>query len=358
MRSCPRRVQPGPHLQRSSASAAPAPLAARLVLPSSWPPAAPFTSHRLPPVTCTIPYQALEDCCSLRLPSLSPTVFFLPHAPPACFFHIEASPPCHSAPPPTRLLLPLFCTPSPAAATSACPPCPPPCSSFLTLRALLPPSAWPQELADPLAIMLMIRINRENSLAMSRRRLPALDGYFDRINLALWPRLKVGRGWRAAGGAQRRLEVSLRPPVGFWGAALMAACGWQHGRGGRVPDAVAAARLPRRRLEAAEPHGACRRRDEQPSIHPHWGPAALPPCPANAPALPALTSTARVRARPHACRRCLTCSWQASRRCTPPRPLSTRTTRACTSWRSATRTSPPPCCCCTPTSRTVRWTQT
>ncbi|EFN54603.1 hypothetical protein CHLNCDRAFT_35889 [Chlorella variabilis] len=88
-------------------------------------------------------------------------------------------------------------------------------------------------LADPLAIMLMIRINRENSLAMSRRRLPALDGYFDRINLALWPRLKVGRGWRAAGGAQRRLEVSLRPPVGFWGAALMAACGWQHGRGGR-----------------------------------------------------------------------------------------------------------------------------
>jgi hypothetical protein len=39
--------------------------------------------------------------------------------------------------------------------------------------------------------MLMIRINRENTLAMSRRRLPALDDYFDRINLALWPRLKV-----------------------------------------------------------------------------------------------------------------------------------------------------------------------
>lgn len=44
---------------------------------------------------------------------------------------------------------------------------------------------------DPLAVMLMIRINRENTLAMSRRRVPALDGYFDRINLALWPRLKV-----------------------------------------------------------------------------------------------------------------------------------------------------------------------
>jgi hypothetical protein len=51
-----------------------------------------------------------------------------------------------------------------------------------------------QELCDPLAVMLMIRINRENSLAMSRRRVPALDGYFDRINLALWPRLKVGVG--------------------------------------------------------------------------------------------------------------------------------------------------------------------
>ena len=40
--------------------------------------------------------------------------------------------------------------------------------------------------------MLMIRINRENTLAMNRRRCPALDGHFDRVNLALWPRLKVG----------------------------------------------------------------------------------------------------------------------------------------------------------------------
>ena len=50
----------------------------------------------------------------------------------------------------------------------------------------------PQELHDPLAVMLMIRINRENTLAMNRRRCPALDGHFDRVNLALWPRLKVG----------------------------------------------------------------------------------------------------------------------------------------------------------------------
>lgn len=48
-----------------------------------------------------------------------------------------------------------------------------------------------QELYDPLAVMLMIRINRENTLAMSRKRNPALDGYFDRLNLLLWPRLKV-----------------------------------------------------------------------------------------------------------------------------------------------------------------------
>ena len=48
----------------------------------------------------------------------------------------------------------------------------------------------------------MIRINRENTLAMSRKRNPALDGYLDRINLLLWPRLKVGcgeGGWRPTG---------------------------------------------------------------------------------------------------------------------------------------------------------------
>lgn len=52
-------------------------------------------------------------------------------------------------------------------------------------------SAALQELYDPLAVMLMIRVNRENTLAMSRKRNPALDGYFDRVNLALWPRLKA-----------------------------------------------------------------------------------------------------------------------------------------------------------------------
>ena len=47
---------------------------------------------------------------------------------------------------------------------------------------------------DPIALLLMIRVNRENTLAMNRRRVPALDAHFDRVNLLLWPRLKVGGG--------------------------------------------------------------------------------------------------------------------------------------------------------------------
>ena len=47
---------------------------------------------------------------------------------------------------------------------------------------------------DPIALLLMIRVNRENTLAMNRRRLPALDAHLDRVNLLLWPRLKVDGG--------------------------------------------------------------------------------------------------------------------------------------------------------------------
>lgn len=47
---------------------------------------------------------------------------------------------------------------------------------------------------DPIALLLMIRVNRESMLLMSRKRLPALDAHFDRVNLLLWPRLKVGEG--------------------------------------------------------------------------------------------------------------------------------------------------------------------
>ena len=37
----------------------------------------------------------------------------------------------------------------------------------------------------------MVRINYHHRMIMSKRRIPALDGYMDRINLLLWPRFKV-----------------------------------------------------------------------------------------------------------------------------------------------------------------------
>lgn len=40
-------------------------------------------------------------------------------------------------------------------------------------------------------LLLMIRINYQHRLIMSNRRIPCLDGYLDRVNLALWPRFKV-----------------------------------------------------------------------------------------------------------------------------------------------------------------------
>lgn len=40
-------------------------------------------------------------------------------------------------------------------------------------------------------MLLMVRINHMHRVIMSKRRIPALDGYLDRINLLLWPRFKV-----------------------------------------------------------------------------------------------------------------------------------------------------------------------
>jgi hypothetical protein len=45
-----------------------------------------------------------------------------------------------------------------------------------------------------LCVLLMIRLNSEHRSLMARRRVPCLDDYLDRLNLALWPRFKVGRG--------------------------------------------------------------------------------------------------------------------------------------------------------------------
>lgn len=62
------------------------------------------------------------------------------------------------------------------------------------------------ELHDPIALLLMVRLNRECGLAMARRRNPALDGFYDRINLLLWPRLKV-LGLSGRGGVGRGVGV-------------------------------------------------------------------------------------------------------------------------------------------------------
>ena len=43
---------------------------------------------------------------------------------------------------------------------------------------------------DSIALLLMIRINYRHQVIMSRRRIPCLDGYLDKVNLVLWPRFK------------------------------------------------------------------------------------------------------------------------------------------------------------------------
>eukprot|EP00656_Telonema_subtile_P012418 TRINITY_DN16251_c0_g1_i1.p1 TRINITY_DN16251_c0_g1~~TRINITY_DN16251_c0_g1_i1.p1 ORF type:complete len:679 (-),score=234.71 TRINITY_DN16251_c0_g1_i1:153-2189(-) len=43
---------------------------------------------------------------------------------------------------------------------------------------------------DAVGLLLMIRLTREHQLVMSRRRVPVLDGTFDKVNLSLWPRFK------------------------------------------------------------------------------------------------------------------------------------------------------------------------
>lgn len=53
-------------------------------------------------------------------------------------------------------------------------------------------AAAPQNQHDVLCVLLMIRLNSEHRSLMARRRVPCLDDYLDRLNLALWPRFKVG----------------------------------------------------------------------------------------------------------------------------------------------------------------------
>ncbi|XAR55594.1 hypothetical protein NMG60_11035706 [Bertholletia excelsa] len=44
---------------------------------------------------------------------------------------------------------------------------------------------------DAIGLMLMIRIIHQHQLIMSRRRIPCLDSYLDKVNISLWPRFKI-----------------------------------------------------------------------------------------------------------------------------------------------------------------------
>ncbi|KAM1225950.1 hypothetical protein TB2_044481 [Malus domestica] len=44
---------------------------------------------------------------------------------------------------------------------------------------------------DAIGVMLMICIIHQHQLIMSRRRIPCLDSYLDKVNIALWPRFKL-----------------------------------------------------------------------------------------------------------------------------------------------------------------------
>ena len=43
---------------------------------------------------------------------------------------------------------------------------------------------------DSIGILICIRIVYIYRTLMQRRRIPVLDGFFDRVSLLLWPRLK------------------------------------------------------------------------------------------------------------------------------------------------------------------------
>lgn len=47
-----------------------------------------------------------------------------------------------------------------------------------------------QDIHDVVCLVLLIKINHAHRHIMSRRRLPCLDDYLDRVQMALWPRLK------------------------------------------------------------------------------------------------------------------------------------------------------------------------
>ncbi|KAJ7547393.1 hypothetical protein O6H91_08G084000 [Diphasiastrum complanatum] len=44
---------------------------------------------------------------------------------------------------------------------------------------------------DAIGLMIIIRVTYQHQLIMSRRRIPCLDSYFDKVNILVWPRFKM-----------------------------------------------------------------------------------------------------------------------------------------------------------------------
>ena len=84
-----------------------------------------------------------------------------------------------------------------------------------------------QQQHDPIAVLLMTRLNAELRRLMARRRVPVLDDHLDRVSLLLWPRFKVLWDAQRASvrpGAERALFTSDAgaAPVARRYAALVA----------------------------------------------------------------------------------------------------------------------------------------
>lgn len=84
---------------------------------------------------------------------------------------------------------------------------------------------------DAIGLLCMIRLTYQFQITMSRRRVPALDGYFDRVNLLLWPRFKQVLDGHMKG--IKAAAATMAPPANTHGEAL-----------GRMPMLGPASRLP------------------------------------------------------------------------------------------------------------------
>ena len=71
---------------------------------------------------------------------------------------------------------------------------------------------------DAVGLLLMIHMTYAHRRVMQQRRVPVLDTYFDRVNMLLWPRIKV-----ASPALVHRASVWLQTPLTvLW--LLLAGC--------------------------------------------------------------------------------------------------------------------------------------